>query len=46
MPLLESKQDGRGLTLRDTAALAVMLHHLVMDHAAEVMDQALDSLSL
>jgi len=44
--LLESRQGGRGLTLRDTAALAVMLHQLVTDHAVEVMDKAFEKLDI
>jgi hypothetical protein len=44
--LLESRQGGRGLTLRDTAALAVMLHQLVTDHDSEVMNSAFENLAL
>jgi len=44
--LFESHQGRHGLTLRDAAALAVMLNQLVMDHAVEVMDQAFENLAL
>lgn len=44
--LLESRQGGRGLTLRDTAALAVMLHQLVTDHDGAVMNSAFENLAL
>jgi len=44
--LLESRQGGHGLTLRDAAALTVMLHQLVTDHAVRVMDKAFESLAL
>jgi hypothetical protein len=43
---LETRQAGRGLSLRDTAALAVMLHKLVMDSSVTIMYEACHNLAL
>jgi len=43
---LETRQAGRGLSLRDTAALAVMLHKLVMDSSVTIVYEACHNLAL
>jgi len=43
--LLDTRQAGRGLSLRDTATLAVMLHKLVMDHSVTLMFEACRNLA-
>jgi len=44
--LFETQQAGRGFSLRDAAALGVMLYQLVMDNSVTIMFEALRTLAL